>query len=660
MPGAVPMKEPMSKVDTAWLRMESPTNLMMITGVLMLEQPLDLARFKKLLAERWLSFRRFRQKAVETAAGAHWEYDEDFDLDWHVRLTALPGKAGKRELQQLVSMLASSPLDHSKPLWQFHVVERYGGGSAIIARIHHCYADGLALVQVLLTLTDTDPKPHRRAPLVESWLREDKGRVLDRLLEPAKAGIAKAVHLGEKALSEAIRLANHPEIAQRILTEGALIAQELAHALLLPDDPKTCFKGPLGVTKRVAWMEPFRLDEVKAVGRGLGCTVNDVLLASCAGALRSYLIDHGEDVDGLTIRATVPVSLRPLEHAKKLGNHFGLVFLDLPIGEPNPLRRLERVAANMRELKRSRQAIMSFGVLAALGLGPHAIQQPALEMLSRKATAVATNVPGPQQPLYLAGNRITEMMFWVPQSGTIGMGISILSYDGQVHFGLIVDAKLVPDPDDVIRRFRPEFEKLLLITLMEDWDAPIESPDAMATLLRFLGHGETDREGGPDASAPGGAVPAPGSSVRRPGAAGPKASRADDRRGPRHEPIGARDDGSAPVELVSVSALPAERAAGLDRPRTRRPRAGRSRTESLRDRVLVADGTTGETTARKRAKQSPVRETPRERPATKRRGGAAPSVPSDPDAEPALAKPADFASAVAAFRQRQRRDRERS
>lgn len=487
MPGGMRAKEPMSKVDTAWLRMESPTNLMMITGVLMLETPLDLARFKKTLAERWLSYRRFRQKAVETTAGAHWEYDEDFDLDWHVRLTALPGKAGKAELQQLVSMLASSPLDHSKPLWQFHVVERYNGGSAVITRIHHCYADGLALVQVMLTLTDTDAKPHPKAPLANSWLREDKGRVLDRLLEPAKAGFSKAVHMGEKVVAEAIRLANNPETAQRMVLEGSMIAQELAQALLLPDDPKTRFKGHLGVTKRVAWMEPFRLEEVKAVGRGLGCTVNDVLLASCAGALRSYLIDHGEDVDGLSIRATVPVSLRPLEHAKKLGNHFGLVFLELPIGEANPLRRLERVASNMRELKRSRQAVMTFGVLAALGLGPHAVQQMALGMLSHKATAVATNVPGPAQPLYLSGVRLKEMMFWVPQSGSIGMGISILSYDGEVHFGLIVDSKLVPNPDDVIRRFRPEFEKLLLITLMEDWDAPIESPDAMATLLRFVG-----------------------------------------------------------------------------------------------------------------------------------------------------------------------------
>lgn len=484
--GSAMPNETMSKVDTAWLRMESPTNLMMITGVLMIERPLDLTRLKKTIADRWLSFPRFRQKAVSSTAGALWEDDRDFDLDWHLRLTALPGKADQDDLARLVSNLASSPLDHSKPLWQFHLVERYQGGSALICRVHHCYADGLALVQVLLTLTDTDPKPQRKAHLAHTWLREDKGQVLDRLLTPAKAGVGRVFHAGKRALAQAMRVVNEPQIAQRLLNEGGLIAQELARAVLLSDDPPTRFKGPLGVSKRVAWMTPLRLDEVKVVSHALGCTVNDVLLASCAGALRAYLIDQGEAVDGLTIRVTVPVSLRPLEHARKLGNHFGLVFLELPIGEANPLRRLERVAANMRELKKSRQAIMSFGLLAALGVSPQRLQRPALQMLSRKASAVATNVPGPQQKLYLAGKPINQMMFWVPQSGSIGMGISILSYNGEVHFGLIADAKRVPQPGEVIRRFRPEFEKLLLITLMEDWQAPIEAADARATLEYFL------------------------------------------------------------------------------------------------------------------------------------------------------------------------------
>ena len=172
------------------------------------------------------------------------------------------------------------------------------------------------------------------------------------------------------------------------------------------------------------------------------------------------------------------MNLRPLEHAKELGNHFGLVFLELPIGLANPVARLEAVREGMKQLKHSRQAVMSYGMLSALGVGPASLQKPALEMLSRKATAVATNVPGPPVPLYLCGVPVREMMVWVPQSGSIGMGISILSYSGSVYFGLIADTKLVPDPDSIIARFGPELEKLLLIALMHDSEAPITADSA--------------------------------------------------------------------------------------------------------------------------------------------------------------------------------------
>ena len=236
--------------------------------------------------------------------------------------------------------------------------------------------------------------------------------------------------------------------------------------------------------KRCAWAEPVDLAEVKAVGRALDCTVNDVLLACAAGALRHYLIERGECVDGLSIRATVPVNLRPLEHAKKLGNHFGLVFLELPVGEPNPVARVRRVAQDMNRIKSSRQAIMTFGALAALGMTPTGAAHGAGHVQPQGST-VATNVPGPQMPLYLAGSRISEFMFWVPQTGSIGLGLSILSYNGRVHFGLIADAKSVPDPDIVTARFGKEFETLLYAVLMEDWEAPIEPADVQDTLRRL-------------------------------------------------------------------------------------------------------------------------------------------------------------------------------
>jgi len=482
-------REAMSKVDTAWLRMERPTNRMMITGVLMFAGPLDAVHIKALLGERFLAFRRFRQRAVIGANGAYWETDADFDLDWHVRVAALPGAADKTELEAFVSDLASTPLDHSKPLWQFHIVEDYvspeGRGSVLVARIHHCYADGLALVQVLLSLTDTAAQPEAHAELARTWLKRDRGSVLERLLEPMQGGLQKMLAAGEKTWGKLAEMLADPAVAAAIAHEGSEITRELGIALTLADDPITQLRGKLGVVKRVAWADPLPLDEVKTLGKALGCTVNDVLLACAAGAIRGYLRDFGDEVDGLTIRATVPVNLRPLEHAKKLGNHFGLVFLDLPIGEPNPLRRLERVAACMRELKGRRQAVVAFGLLAALGMGPAVLQQPALELFSRKASAVATNVPGPQQPLFMAGVEVRELMFWVPQTGSIGLGLSIISYNGRVHFGVVGDSKRVRDPDAIVQRFASEFEKLLLIALMEDWDEEIGAGDAAATLERY-------------------------------------------------------------------------------------------------------------------------------------------------------------------------------
>jgi WS/DGAT/MGAT family acyltransferase len=475
----------MSKVDTAWLRMESPTNLMMITSVLIFSGTLELGKLKRLIESRFLAFRRFRQKAVDGPSGALWQTDADFDVDWHVKLAALPGKGDKIALEKYVSELASTPLDHARPLWQFHLIENYDGGSVAISRIHHCYADGLALVQVMLSLTDAAPKPEKRKELAKVWLPKDQGSVFERLLQPARAGFAKALELGGKAIGKGGDLMRDPALAAAIARESSEITRELAIALSLADDPPTAFKGPLGASKRCAWADPLPLEDVKAIGKVLRCTLNDVLLACAAGALRSYLRSLGEEVDGMTIRATVPVNLRPLEHAKKLGNHFGLVFLELPIGEANPLRRLERVAASMRELKRSRQAALTFGLLAAVGMAPAAVQRMALELFSRKATTVATNVPGPQMPLYLAGCEVREMMFWVPQNGTIGMGLSILSYNGRVHFGIIADAKRVPDPEPLVQRFAREVEKLTLITLMEDWEGDIGAADAEATLQRY-------------------------------------------------------------------------------------------------------------------------------------------------------------------------------
>ncbi len=464
----------MSSVDTAWLRMDRPTNRMVIVGVLVFDTPLDYDRLRATVAARMLRYRRFRMRPVEAPTGTWWEEARRFDLANHVLRATLPADAGPAALKRLAGRLASRPFARARPWWEFHLVERYGGGSALIARFHHSYADGIALIGVLLSLTDPSPdapvgatpaRPRRaaRSDSVDGFLGQ--------LLAPLSNVASGALRLSGEALEKYVALLRNPQQVIEYARIAGGVAAEVVQLATMPDDSRTRFKGKAGAKKVVAWAEPLPLDEVKAVGRALDCSVNDVLLATAAGALRRYLVAKGDRVEGVELRAMVPVNLRPAQDDGELGNRFGLVTLLLPVGIANPLARLYEVHHRMEALKTSYQPLVALGLLALAGYLPRGAQQEMLDLLASKATAVMTNVPGPQQPLFLAGARLAQIMFWVPQSGDIGMGVSILSYAGGVQFGLITDAGMVPDPERVIAGFRPEFERLLLTVLMEPWDA---------------------------------------------------------------------------------------------------------------------------------------------------------------------------------------------
>ena len=465
-----PAREKISPVDTAWLRMDRPSNLMMICGVMLFRERVDFERLQMVVKDRWMLFSRFYQRPVQELGVASWETAVDFDINDHVVNVALPGKAGKKELQAFVSRLACTPLNPARPLWQYHFVDNYRGGSAIVARVHHCYADGIALVQVLLSMTDSAPDGPPAMPGPPSKKRRrERDDPLAEFIEPVSGVMKMALKVGATLMEKGAQIWLDPTKALALAEQGGALTAEIAKLALMGEDSPTRFKGEPGIGKRVAWADPVSLDEVKAVGKALGASVNDVMLSCVAGAIRGYLVHKGDPTEGVMIRALVPVNLRPAEKAYKLGNRFGVVFLDLPIGVENPIERLYAVRANMGTLKGSLQPILTLGLLAAAGAGPKMLQDQLVAVLARNATAVMTNVPGPQQPLYLAGARIERFMFWVPQSGNIGMGASILSYNGEVQFGLITDRKLCPDPERLIARFGPEFEKLVMTTLLSPW-----------------------------------------------------------------------------------------------------------------------------------------------------------------------------------------------
>lgn len=463
-------RERMSGVDTAWLRMEHPTNLMMIVGVMMFADKIDFKKLQSTLEQRFLTYPRFKQKAVQDPTGAWWETDKKFDLPNHVKRIKVTGKngkpGGKKELEDLVSQLASEPLDFTRPLWQFHLVENYNGGCALITRIHHCYADGIALISVMLSLTGESAEASLARPLPVAKRPRTEMDFWTSVTKPMASVWSGAMKLTRGLVEQGLEIAKDPATMREFATKGMELADELRKIAMMPPDTPTRFKGNLGRAKRVAWCEPLSLAEVKVIGKALGCSINDVLLATASGALRDYLDKKGDQADGVEVRAIVPVNLRPIEKAHELGNQFGLVFVELPVGVEDPVERVHLVNERMAALKGSPQPVVAFVLLSAVGLGPKILQNQIASLIGRNATSVMTNVPGPQTPLFFAGREITEIDFWVPQSGGIGMGLSILTYNGKVQFGLITDSGLVPDPDTIINQFAEEFERLVMMTLM--------------------------------------------------------------------------------------------------------------------------------------------------------------------------------------------------
>lgn len=462
----------MSSVDTSWLRMESPESPMMIGAVLVFDEPINIGAFRNLLEKRFLRFERFRQRVVYQNDRFYWEKDPWFDLDNHLHITALPGEADQAALQQLTSDLNSTPLDFAHPLWQIHYVDNYQGGCALIVRIHHCIADGISLVRVLLSLTDEQERS-------EAQHRISKHRKRIRRRPPEwRQTLFRArrnLRLARWQLRQTWRtMREDPGYVVRLAREGAFVGRDLLKVAIRPPDPPTALKGPQCGRKQVAWSEPLNLGEVKATAKALNGTVNDVLLAAATGAMHTHLQQSGTPLPETDIHVAVPFNLRPLDQPiTRLGNQFGLVLVPLPVQTLCPRERFETVQRYMDEIKRSYQAQVSYGLLDILGRGPDLIERRALELLSRRASAVLTNVPGPDKPLHLCGCRLRTPMFWVPQTGDVGIGLSIFSYAGQVQFGVISDRQLIASPERMATAFADAFHQLRDLALENK--VPLES-----------------------------------------------------------------------------------------------------------------------------------------------------------------------------------------
>ncbi len=454
--------------------MDRPTNLMVINSVLLFDEQLDWERLTDVVRRRLVGrYPRFHERVRESRValdGPHWEDDPDFDLARHMHRRGLPAPGDERALKDLAGDLASMSMDRGKPLWDMYLIDGPSPGCAVIVRMHHCIADGIALAQVLLSLTDTAPEGETGAPSDERGQRNTRsgpralagapigavGDSLCSLLAPATRALGATARLGQTAAGEGLRTLAHPRRARELADALAADAQALASLILTPRDAPSVLKQAAGATRSVAWSRPLSLARIKTIAHAQGATVNDVLLAAVSGALRGYLTARGEQPRA--IRTLVPINLREPGRPvpRELGNHFGLVFLTLPVDLSSRRERLRELKLRMDEIKRSPQGPVSYAMLEAIGLAPPEIESRVVDVFTAKATAVMTNVPGPSETVYLAGSPLRSVLVWAPTAGSVAMSVSILSYDGAITVGLLVHAQLVPDPEAIVERLRRE------------------------------------------------------------------------------------------------------------------------------------------------------------------------------------------------------------
>jgi WS/DGAT/MGAT family acyltransferase len=452
----------LSSIDASFLAQEGPTSHMHIGGVLIFEGPppafddfLDHVRGRLHLVPR------YRQKLatppLETGRPL-WVDDPTFNLEYHVRNTALPAPGSEEQLLRLAARVASQQLDRSKPLWEFWLVEGLEGDRfGLISKTHHSLVDGVSGVDLATVLFDVEPDPAPAPTDLDPWQPSPEPSPADMVLAGVRGMVRTTAGLAERALSAATRPATSLTLA-RDTVEGL---GEIVWAGLNPA-PETPLNVEIGPHRRYAVVRQ-QLSDYKEVKDALGGTVNDVVLTVVSGAIARWLHGRGVRTEGLELRALVPVSVRTKDHGGTLGNQLTVMRGPLPVYIRDPAARLRFVKTAMDGLKESKQAVGAETLAAVNNLAPPTIlaQASRLNFSTRLFNLIVTNIPGPQVPLYVLGRRLDDLfpLAFLPKNH--GLAIAIMSYNGRLEYGLLGDYDALPDIDVVAEGIDDALAELL-------------------------------------------------------------------------------------------------------------------------------------------------------------------------------------------------------
>jgi WS/DGAT/MGAT family acyltransferase len=455
----------LSALDASYLYLEQATTPMHVGGVAIFGEPdggFDYDRLVVLIRERIAYVPRYRQRLRTIPghlAGPVWVDDADFDITYHVRRSALPRPGTDEQLQELASRIMSRRLDRDRPLWEIYLVEGLQGGRfAILTKTHHAVVDGAAAIEIGQVILDTSPQVRPSRP--DSWRPRPEPSSLELV---AGAAVDLARRPGEVVDTVRSGLGDVKQGAMKVAgAAGGVLSAVRAAARPAPTSP---LNVEIGKARRFATADAS-LEDFKRIKRYHDTTVNDVVLAVVAGGLRNWLLMRGESVrTSTTLRAMVPVSVRGAEQAGAAGNHVAAYLVDLPIGEPSPVVRLQRVAFAMRGHKEAGQAVAAQAITGLAGFAPptlHAMGARVASDLSRRVyNLVVTNVPGPQMPLYAAGATMLAAYPVVPLARGQAVSVGVTSYNGGVHFGLNADRDSMPDLELLATQIHEAIDELL-------------------------------------------------------------------------------------------------------------------------------------------------------------------------------------------------------
>jgi diacylglycerol O-acyltransferase / wax synthase len=456
----------LSFLDNSFLLMEGPNSPMHVAGTATydigsLRKPdggVDIDKIRDYVCSRLHLIPRYRQRLAYVPVEHHpvWVDDDHFNVHYHVRHTALPRPGDERQLKRLAARIMSQHLDRSKPLWEIWIVEGLARGDrfAMISKIHHCMVDGVSSVDLLNVLLKTEPTDDFEPP--PDFIPRPAPTSWELLRDAALRYATLPVAIGQN-LGGVVREARDPQsdIRARLRAVRDMLGTTLRSV------SETPINRPIGPHRRFDWHE-MDLDEVKRIKNALGGTLNDVVLATVAGAVRRFLERRRFDLQGLDFRVMAPVSVRSDDQRGTLGNRVSAWMVPMPIDEEDPLRRLASIRETTERLKQSKQAVGA-EVLANVGeWTPSTLLSLGSRMVTRRLpfNLVVTNVPGPQVPLYMLGARMLDNFGFIPLTDYLCMGVVLFSYAGKLCWGFTVDWDLIPDLHDFVLDVETSFREL--------------------------------------------------------------------------------------------------------------------------------------------------------------------------------------------------------